>query len=67
MCLVPRGTEEGSTLELDLENLQLVANRPVSFRLYSSLTRTEDTLGHVVEFTPGGWRPSSTCTRRSTP
>ncbi|MGC9969182.1 MAG: Hsp70 family protein [Bryobacteraceae bacterium] len=52
VCLVPRGTEEGSTLELDLENLQLVANRPVSFRLYSSLTRTEDAQGQVVELTP---------------
>lgn len=52
VCLVPRGTEEGSTLELDLENLQLVANRPVSFRLYSSLTRTDDVFGQVVEFTP---------------
>ncbi|MDX1985030.1 MAG: Hsp70 family protein [Bryobacteraceae bacterium] len=50
VCLVPRGTEEGSTLDLDLEGLQLVANRPVSFRLYSSLTRTEDQLGSVVEF-----------------
>jgi len=52
VCLAPRGTEEGSTLDLDLEGLQLVANRPVSFRLYSSLTRTEDKLGDVVEFTP---------------
>ncbi len=52
VCLVPRGTEEGSTLELELENLQLVANRPVSFRLYSSLTRTEDPLGSVLEFAP---------------
>jgi molecular chaperone DnaK (HSP70) len=50
VCLVPRGTEEGSTLDLDLEGLQLVANRPVSFRLYSSLTRTEDKLGGVVDF-----------------
>jgi hypothetical protein len=50
VCLVPRGTEEGSTLSLDLENLQLVANKPVSFRLYSSLLRTEDKLGDVVEF-----------------
>lgn len=50
VCLVPRGTEEGSSLELDLENLQLVANKPVSFRLYSSLTRTEDKVGDVVEF-----------------
>src|SRR4029453_6376452 len=53
VCLVPRGTEEGGTLELDRDDLQLVANRPVSFRLYSSLTRTEDELGSVVEFTPG--------------
>ncbi|MEK7405633.1 MAG: Hsp70 family protein [Acidobacteriota bacterium] len=52
VCLVPRGTEEGTTLELDLENLQLVANRPVSFKLYSSLTRTEDALGKVVELSP---------------
>ena len=53
VCLVPRGTEEGSSLELDLEDLQLVANRPVSFRLYSSLLRTEDRIGDVVEFAPG--------------
>jgi len=52
VCLVPRGAEEGSTLELDLENLQLVANRPVSFRLYSSVTRLGDEKGQVVEFTP---------------
>ncbi|MFN0170591.1 MAG: Hsp70 family protein [Bryobacteraceae bacterium] len=52
LCLVPRGTEEGATIELDRESLQLVANRPVSFRLYSSLTRTEDQLGDVVEFAP---------------
>jgi len=51
VCLAPRGTEEGSIIDLDLEGLQLVANRPVSFRLYSSLTRTEDKIGDVVEFT----------------
>ncbi len=50
VCLVPRGTEDGNTLELDRDDLQLVANRPVSFRLYSSLTRTEDKLGDAVEF-----------------
>jgi hypothetical protein len=53
VCLVPRGTEDGATVELDRADLQLVANRPVSFRLYSSLTRTEDRLGDVVEFAPG--------------
>ena len=50
MCLVSRGSEEGSTIELDPGNLQLVANKAVSFRLYSSRTRTEDKPGDVVEF-----------------
>ena len=49
VCLVPRGTENGLVLELDREDLQLVANRPVSFRLFSSLTRQGDAQGQVVE------------------
>jgi len=53
VCLVPRGSEQGSTVEYDPGNLQLIANRPVSFRLYSSLTRSEDALGDIVEFAPG--------------
>jgi molecular chaperone DnaK (HSP70) len=51
VCLVPRGAEEGAALEIDNDSLQLVANRPVSFRLYSSLTRQGDKLADVVEFT----------------
>ena len=51
MCLVPRGAEEGSELELDPGNLQLVANKPVAFRLYSSRTRADDKAGDVVTFT----------------
>ncbi len=50
VCLVPRGAEEGAAIEIDNDALQLVANRPVSFRLYSSLTRTDDPLGTVIEF-----------------
>jgi molecular chaperone DnaK (HSP70) len=50
VTVMPRGTEEGSQLELDLEGLQLVANRPVAFKLYSSLTRMDDVLGSMVEF-----------------
>jgi molecular chaperone DnaK (HSP70) len=50
VCLAPRGAEEGAALEIDNDALQLVANRPVSFRLYSSLTRTGDVLGQVLEF-----------------
>jgi molecular chaperone DnaK (HSP70) len=50
ICMVPRGAEEGAAIEIDNDALQLVANRPVSFRLYSSLTRTEDKLADVLEF-----------------
>jgi molecular chaperone DnaK (HSP70) len=50
VCLVPRGTEEGASIEIDNDALQLVANRPVAFRLYSSLTRADDKLGDVLEF-----------------
>jgi len=52
MCLVPRGTEEGSVIEIDPGSLHLLANKPVSFQLYSSRTRTEDQSGEVVEFSP---------------
>ena len=51
VCLMPRGTEEGTSLELDREDLRLVANKPVSFRLYSSLTRVDDELGQAVDLT----------------
>ncbi len=53
VCLVPRGAEEGAAVEIDNDALQLVANRPVTFRLYSSLTRSEDKLGEVLEFSAG--------------
>src|SRR6202049_2785863 len=48
VCLVPRGAEEGQTLELDSQDLHLVANKPVSFRLFSSLTRVDDTVGQTL-------------------
>ena len=51
VCLVPRGAEEGATFEVD-GNLELIANKPVSFRLYSSLSRPDDLVGDVVDFAP---------------
>ncbi len=48
VCLVPRGAEEGQTLELDSQDLHLVANKPVSFRLYSSLARVDDKVGDTM-------------------
>jgi len=50
VCLVPRGTEEGSEIRLASPELELLANTPVAFRLYSSLSRTEDPAGAVVAF-----------------
>ncbi len=48
VCLVPRGAEEGATVELDNQDLHLVANKPVSFRLYSSLSRVDDPVGKAL-------------------
>ena len=48
VCLMPRGTEEGTEIKLEQPEVQLVANTPVAFRLYSSLSRTEDKAGDVV-------------------
>jgi hypothetical protein len=52
VCLVPRGTEEGSEIKLAEPELALIANTPVAFRLYSSLSRTEDKAGDLVSFDP---------------
>ncbi len=50
ICLMPRGSEEGQEIKLEQPELQLLANTPVAFRLYSSLSRTEDAAGDVVSF-----------------
>jgi hypothetical protein len=50
VCVMPRGTQEGEQLEVDHDGLELVANKPVSFRLLSSLTRLDDKIGDVVDF-----------------
>ena len=52
VCLMPRGTEEGQEIKLAQPELELLANTPVAFRLYSSLSRTEDAPGDVVAFNP---------------
>src|SRR5277367_6069835 len=54
VCLVPRGAEEGQTLELDTQDLHLVANKPVSFRLYSSLSRVDDKVGDTIAASAAG-------------
>ncbi|HTR49428.1 MAG TPA: Hsp70 family protein [Kofleriaceae bacterium] len=41
VCLAPAGLEDGARVEL-ARDFQLVTNRPVSFRLYSSSTRRDE-------------------------
>ncbi|HEX4227349.1 MAG TPA: Hsp70 family protein [Bryobacteraceae bacterium] len=52
VCLMPRGTEEGQEIKLDQPELRLLANTPVAFRLYSSLSRADDGVGDLVSFEP---------------
>ena len=46
MCVMPRGTAEGTRFELDRE-LSVVSNQPAAFTLYSSVERA-DTAGAIV-------------------
>ncbi len=48
VCLVPRGTEEGTELRLHEPSFKVLANQPVSFRLFSSSTRLGDQQGDLV-------------------
>ena len=47
VCALPRGTEEGTTLNLEGRDFAALANRPVTFTLYSSTTG-RDPHGAVV-------------------
>jgi DNA-K related protein/Hsp70 protein len=47
VCVLPRGTEEGTTLNLESREFMALANRPVTFTLYSSTTG-HDAHGDVV-------------------
>jgi DNA-K related protein/Hsp70 protein len=47
VCVLPRGTEEGTTLNLEGREFVALANRPVTFTLYSSTTG-HDAHGAVV-------------------
>ena len=52
VCLAPKGIEEGSAVALN-RDFRLVTNRPVSFKLYSSSTRT-DLAGAVIPLGAAG-------------
>jgi hypothetical protein len=52
VCVMPRGTDEGVSLELEGREFAVLANQPVSFTLYSSTTR-QDGHGDVVTLEEG--------------
>jgi molecular chaperone DnaK (HSP70) len=48
VCLTPRGLEEGAEIDLSSRGLELLTNRPVRFRLFSSALREGDRPGDVL-------------------
>lgn len=48
VCLTPRGLEEGAEVDLQGRKLELLTNRPVRFRLFSSAQREGDRPGDVL-------------------
>jgi len=48
VCIVPRGLEEGATVELKEREFQLTLGRPVQFQLYSTTADRLDAPGAVV-------------------
>jgi len=51
VCLLPMGTNEGTTLPLSGREFSVLANRPVSFHLYSSTVR-HDAHGAIADLKP---------------
>jgi molecular chaperone DnaK (HSP70) len=51
VCVLPSGTNEGTTLPLLDREFSVLANRPVSFHLYSSTVR-HDAHGEIAELDP---------------
>lgn len=49
ICLVERGLEEGTRIELKNHKFEVLANQPVSFDIYSSSFRSGDKIGDLVE------------------
>jgi molecular chaperone DnaK (HSP70) len=52
VCVLPRGTDEGSTIELTEREFSVMTNRPVSFTLYSTIVGAHRP-GDLVALDPG--------------
>ena len=51
VCVIPKGTEEGTRFELDHE-FSVLSNQPAAFTLYSSIDRA-DAVGTVIDVADG--------------
>jgi len=49
LCVIPKGMEEGSSLQIASRTFELVVGQPVSFPLYSSTVDRADQAGEVVD------------------
>ena len=52
VCLIPRGAEEGFSGQLTERPVEALTNQPVTFHLFSSMTRTSDRFGQVIQLDP---------------
>ncbi len=52
-CLIPRGFEEGESVDLSARSFTLTLGRPVQFQLYSTTSDRIDKPGDVVELQDG--------------
>jgi len=57
VCLVPRGLEEGETVELTDRSFRLTLGRPVQFQLYSTTSDRLDKPGATVTLEGDDFRP----------
>jgi molecular chaperone DnaK (HSP70) len=48
LCVTPRGMEEGARVTLSGHELEVLTNRPVRFRLFSSSDRSGDQVGDLL-------------------
>ena len=49
LCVVPFGTEDGSSFEVPMDNLGLIIGESCQFRFFSSTERQEDPLGILLD------------------
>ena len=54
LCLVPRGMEEGESVEISAHEFELIANRAVSFPLFTATDRLGEHAGQILTMELGG-------------